>query len=51
MKSIARYPFNSFERWKHWNSNISIYESNILDKNTKEGEITGMYLVDEEEEH
>jgi photosystem II reaction center protein Psb28 len=48
MKSIARYPFNSFERWKHWNSNISIYESNILDKNTKEGEITGMYLVDEE---
>jgi photosystem II protein len=30
-------------------THISIYESNILDKNTaKEGEITGMYLVDEE---
>jgi photosystem II protein len=35
-------------RWKHWNSNISIYESNILDNTAKEGEITGMYLVDEE---
>jgi photosystem II protein len=48
MKSIARYPFNSFERWTG-TATFRFTNPNILDKNTaKEGEITGMYLVDEE---
>jgi hypothetical protein len=48
MKSIARYPFNSFERWNTGTATFRFTNPNILDKNTaKEGEITGMYLVDE----
>jgi hypothetical protein len=42
------YPFNSRE--STGTATFRFTNPNILDKNTaKEGEITGMYLVDEEE--